>query len=71
MREAGVQVSDTPKLHVKYPTCEDHSIFLEESELRIPFKLGGIFSYFSTSKASDKQLDECLNDDSMSLMTTD
>eukprot|EP00957_Ditylum_brightwellii_P104505 7962439-Ditylum_brightwellii.AAC.1 len=69
MREAGDQVSDTPKIH--NPTCEDHSIFLEESELRNILKLSGIFLYFSTSKPSDKQLDECLNDDSVLLMTTD
>eukprot|EP00957_Ditylum_brightwellii_P055284 4190172-Ditylum_brightwellii.AAC.1 len=71
MREAGVQVSATPKIHVKDPTCEDHSIFLKESELRIPLKLSGIVSYLSTSKPSDRQLDECLNDDSVLLMTTD
>eukprot|EP00957_Ditylum_brightwellii_P202049 15328352-Ditylum_brightwellii.AAC.2 len=71
MREAGVQVSDAPKIHLKNPTCEDHSIFLEETELRIPLKLSGILSYISMSKSSDKQLDECLNNDSMLLMTTE
>eukprot|EP00957_Ditylum_brightwellii_P169103 12870660-Ditylum_brightwellii.AAC.1 len=71
MRDAGFQVSDIPKIHVKDPTCEDHSVFLEESEFRIPLKLSSIFSYFSTSKPSDKHSDECLNDDSALLMTTD
>ena len=48
MREAGIVVNDTPKIHMKNPTIEDRSIYFEETSFRIPMALWGTFSYFST-----------------------
>jgi hypothetical protein len=50
MREAGIIVSDTPKIQVGNPTEEHHSIFSPGTQLRIPMSLWGVFSYFPTSK---------------------
>jgi hypothetical protein len=50
MREAGIQVHDTPKIQVAEPTTEDHSICFPETGFRIPLSLWGMFSYFPTSK---------------------
>lgn len=49
MREAGVQVSDTPKIHVREPTLDDHALYFRQDDFRIPFKLHGVFSCFDTS----------------------
>ena len=62
MREAGIDVKSTPKIHVEDPCVEDHSICLKEENLRIPLKLNGIFSYFPSHKPSDSMLnDESIN----------
>jgi len=55
MREGGVVVNDIPKIHVKDPTVEDHSItFPDEPDLLIPLQLSGIFSYFYTRRPKEK-----------------
>ena len=48
MREAGLEVNVKPKIHCKEPTVEDHSIYAEEHDLRIPLKLDGTFLHFKT-----------------------
>ena len=48
MRAAGVQVSDTPKMHSSAPTVDDHCLLFRRDEFRIPLQLHGVFSYFST-----------------------
>jgi hypothetical protein len=58
LREAGLMVKDTPKLHVDEPTIDDHSILFPETGFRIPLSLWGIFSYFSTSKPTPTQMQE-------------
>ena len=57
MREAGIQVNDVPKIHVDDPTVEDHSIYFKDFDLRIPLSLWGIFSYFSSRKPVDADVD--------------
>jgi hypothetical protein len=59
MREAGIQVNSTPKIHAKYPSVEDHSIYFTDDDFRIPSSLWGVFSYFPTSKPTNPILDEC------------
>ena len=59
LREAGLEVRDVPKIHVKEPTEEDHSIGFPGLDFRIPLSLWGVFSYFPTSIPTDKQLEEC------------
>ena len=48
LREAGLVVNDTPKIHIDDPSVEDHSIFHVETRLRIPLRLSVIFSVFKT-----------------------
>ena len=57
MREAGIQVNDTPKIHCTDPTVEDHSIYFERHDLRIPLSLHGIFSYFDTYLPTSEEVE--------------
>ena len=59
LREAGLIVNDTPKIHVKYPSVEDHTIFFPKYDVRIPLSLNGIFSCFPSSKPSIDDMDIC------------
>ncbi len=59
MREAGIVVNDTPKIHMNDPTVEDHSIYFEETNFRIPMALWGTFSYFPTRAPTNDELDAC------------
>jgi hypothetical protein len=56
LREAGLIVNETPKIHVEDPAIQDHSIYFEAFKLRIPLALWGIFSYFPTRKPTIKDL---------------
>mmetsp|Transcript_26699 Transcript_26699/g.37842 ORF Transcript_26699/g.37842 Transcript_26699/m.37842 type:complete len:775 (+) Transcript_26699:4067-6391(+) len=56
MREAGVQVSSTPKIQISDPSVDDHAILFKETKFRIPLLLEGVFSYFPTSKPSESDL---------------
>ena len=58
MREAGIQISDTPKIQVDDPTVVDHFIFFPCDDFRIPLSLWGVFSYFPTSKPTAKEMME-------------
>ena len=69
MREAGLTVNDTAKIHVHDPDVTDHSIFFPNVSLRIPLSLWGIFSYFPTSKPTLVDLQE--NDENILLLTPD
>ena len=46
------------KIHLNNPTEEDHSLFFQEGNLRIPLQLHGLFSYFETSKPSIQSINE-------------
>lgn len=48
LREAGLKVNDTPKIHVNNPDVLDHAIEFPEDNLRIPLQLWGVFSFFHT-----------------------
>jgi hypothetical protein len=39
LREAGLIVNETPKIHFEAPDIQDHSIYFEASKLRIPLAL--------------------------------
>ena len=54
--EAGLEVNDKPKIHYKDPSVEDHSLFHEESGLRIPFTLDGMCTVFPTRALTDKEI---------------
>src|SRR5210317_1924766 len=57
LRENGIQVNDTPKIHVSDPTVDDHAIIVDEF-LRIPLGLNGTFSYFDVKAPTKDELDE-------------
>jgi hypothetical protein len=56
MREAGIIVRDTPKIHMEEPTEEDHAITFPETGFSIPLSLTGTFSFFPTTKPSEDDL---------------
>lgn len=59
MREAGIEVRDTPKIQVADPTQDDHAIVFPSTGFRIPLSLWGIFSYFPTSKPTKSTVLNC------------
>jgi len=59
MREAGVIVNEVPKIHVRNPSVEDHSLYFTEEKMRIPLSLTGIFSFFPTEKPSMQDIENC------------
>ena len=59
MRDDGVNLNDTPKIHSKDPTIDEHCNTFEDPDLRIPLQLSGVFSYFCTRKTTLSELHEC------------
>ena len=60
MREHGIRVCNTAKIHISDPDVDDHAIIIED-HLRMPLQLHGTFSYFQTRKPTLNELNE--NDD--------
>ena len=58
LREAGVKVKDTPKIHCDVPTVRDRAIEFPETGFKIPLLLWDVFSYFPTSKPTEEFLQE-------------
>ena len=48
LREVGLVLHDTSKIHCNVPSVEYHYLFNEETGLRIPFTLDGTLSVFKT-----------------------
>ena len=59
LREGGVIVNDTAKIHADDPSIDDHCIQFQDSDLRIPLRLNGIFSFFHSRKPTDEELHSC------------
>ena len=59
MEEAGLDVNAKAKIHSKDLCVSDHSIYDSETELRIPLKLRGIFSYFNTRRLTSDEIVNC------------
>merc|ERR1712194_662793 len=57
LREAGLILNDVPKIHCDEPSVEDHSLYDEESGLRIPFTLNGTFSAFASRSLNEKEIE--------------
>ena len=66
LREAGIVVQETPKIHVDEPTINDHLLLFPETGFRIPMSLWGVFTYFPTSKPTTMMMQES---DEVYLMT--
>jgi hypothetical protein len=62
LREAGLNVNDIPKIHVKSPDVQHHSIYFENADLRIPLALWGVFSYFPSRFPTIKELQSDKNE---------
>ena len=46
LREAGIEVNEVAKIHLKAPTSTDHAIVIPTADVIIPLQLHGIFSFF-------------------------
>ena len=49
-------MNDTPKTHCEDLSVEDHSLFDEETGLRILVTLNGTFSMFETSSLTENEI---------------
>ena len=58
LREAGLRDNDKPKIHCKDPSVENHSLFHEESGLRIPFTMDETLTVFPTRALTDKEIEQ-------------
>ena len=57
LREAGLVLNDTRKIYCDDPSVEDHSLFDEETGLRILFILNGTFSMFDSSSLTEDKIE--------------
>ena len=58
LREVGIKVKDTPKVHCDDPTVRDHAVELPETGFKISLLLWGVFSCFPMSKTTEEFLQE-------------
>ena len=56
MREAGLVVKETPKIHCHEPSIEDHSIYDPRTRVRIHLSLQGVFSGFETRALTQDEI---------------
>jgi hypothetical protein len=56
MRDFGIEVDDAPR---QYVANSKHSLYVPDSQLRIPLQLRGIFSFLESRKPTQQELDEC------------
>ena len=59
MREAGLQVNDVPRIHSEDLTEESHCIIDKKLGLRIPLRLRGVFSCFTSRKLTASEVEGC------------
>ena len=59
LREAGIIVNDTAKIHLKDPGKHDHAIVCPNDDLLIPLSLNGIFSFFHTRLPTTEEVQTC------------
>ena len=55
LREKGIKVRDTAKIHLQDPGNDDHAVIFDQS-FRIPLNLFGIFSYFPVRKPTTEEV---------------
>ena len=67
MEEAGLMVNAKPKIHSNDASIGDHSFFDSATDLRVPFKLRGIFSYFETRSLTPDEIMNCTEYDTVYL----
>ena len=57
LREAGLIVNETAKIHCHKPTNENHAIISKDPDLIIPLQLNGIFSFFHTRTPTEEEME--------------
>ena len=57
LREAGIIVNETAKIHKENPSKRDHAIIIENEPLTIPLQLNGIFSFFHSRCPTIDEID--------------
>ena len=57
IREAGLFLDETPKIHAIVPNVMNHSIIDHESGMHIHLDLDGIFSYFPTRQLTQDEME--------------
>ena len=67
MEEAGLEVNSKPKIHSNEVTVGDHSFYDSATDLRVPFQLRGIFSYFKTRSLTADEIMNCTTYDTVYL----
>ena len=63
--EAGLEVDTKPKIHSKNLSADSHSIFDTATELQIPLKLRGVFSYFNSRSINSEEIHDCKSYDTI------
>ena len=58
MREAGIEVNEVPKIHLKDLDVKGHSIYFALSNFRISLSFWGVYSYFPVTKPSIQELND-------------
>ena len=56
IREAGIKMSEVPKIQVADPSIDDHSLFFAADNFRIHLQLYGIISCFDTRKPTKQEV---------------
>ena len=56
-----------PKIQSKNLSVDSHSIFDTKTELRIPLKLRGVFSYFNSRSLNSEEIYDCKSYDTIYL----
>ena len=73
IRSCGVAINDSPKINCEDPVVNDHIVYFEHFNLRIPLKLNVVFSNFHTRVPTEIELHDCeklsLTPDSSALNT--
>ena len=65
--EAVLEVDTKPKIHSKNLSVDSHSIYDTTTELRIPLKLRGVFSYFNSRSLNSQEINDCKSYDTIYL----
>ena len=59
MDESWLEVDTKPKIHSKNLSVDIHSIFDTATELLIPLKIRGVFSYFNSRSLNSEEIHDC------------
>ena len=59
MIKALVDMKCVPKIQCRNPEKDDHSVYFKDENLRMHLRLHVVFSYFPSSKPSNKLLNYC------------